>query len=211
MRCTKLTSVLGVVFAALLMLVLAAPNVRADQWNQLTYVHFGAPVEVPGYHGPMVLPAGTYTFKLLDSMADRNIVQIFNKSQSHLFTTVLAIPDLHLHPSGKTVIEFHEMPTGNPPALKAWFYPGMQYGQEFVYPKSRAVELAKATHEPVLSMPDEEAANMSKQVKSKNDVAVKSLENTQVRGQEPSGQEVAEGQVVQSPSNSANAKTQQRQ
>lgn len=208
MRSTKLTSVWGGVFAALLMVALAAPNVKADQWNEMTYVHFSAPVEVPGYNGPIVLPAGTYTFKLLDSLSDRNVVQIFNKNESHLYTTAIAIPDLRLHPTGKTIISLHEMPAGNAPALKAWFYPGFQYGVQFVYPKSRAVELAKASHEPVLSMPDEEAENMSKPIKSKNEAAAQSLENAQVRGEEPSGKEVAQGQVVQSPSNSTNANPQ---
>jgi LPXTG-motif cell wall-anchored protein len=33
--------------------------------------------------------------------------------------------------------------------LKAWFYPGDNFGQEFVYPRQRAIELAAAEKEPV--------------------------------------------------------------
>jgi hypothetical protein len=36
-----------------------------------------------------------------------------------------------------------------PEALKAWFYPGNTWGQEFVYPKQRAIQLAVASKEPV--------------------------------------------------------------
>jgi hypothetical protein len=38
-----------------------------------------------------------------------------------------------------------------PEALRAWFYPGDNFGQEFVYPKYRAGQLAETTLQPVLS------------------------------------------------------------
>jgi hypothetical protein len=63
--------------------------------------------------------------------------------------TVLCIPDYRLEPAGETVMEFRERPAGRPVALRAWFYPGENYGHEFVYPKRRAMELAAATHEVV--------------------------------------------------------------
>jgi hypothetical protein len=157
-----------------------------------------------------VLPAGTYTFKLLDSASDRHIVQIYNKDQSHLYATVMAIPDYRLHPTGKTVIKFEETAAGNPEALRAWFYPGDQFGQQFVYPKSRARELAKASNQPVLSMSDEASANMAKPIKSAKEPSVKALENTQVTAQEPSGQEVAMGKVVQTQPSSSSSSANQR-
>ncbi len=173
-----------------------ARTAKADEWNKLTIFTFSAPIEVPGYHGPLVLPAGTYTFKLLNSDTNRDIVQIFNKAQNHLYTTTLAIPDYRMKPRGKTIVKFEERSANSPEALKAWFYPGDQYGQEFVYPKSRAVELAKRTNEPVLSMPDETASNMSKSINSAQDPAVTALENTTVKAEKPNGQEVKMEDVV---------------
>jgi hypothetical protein len=117
--------------------------VRADQWNKKTKLTFSQPIEIPG----KVLPAGTYTFTLLDSMADRHIVQIWNEDGTQLITTVLAIPNYRLEPAEETVIKFHERPSGSPEALRAWFYPGDNFGQEFVYPKTRAIQLAQASHE----------------------------------------------------------------
>ena len=68
---------------------------------------------------------------------------------SHIIATVLAINNYRLRPTGDTVVKFAERSGDNPEALKAWFYPGDNFGQEFVYPKQRAVQLAVATHEPV--------------------------------------------------------------
>jgi hypothetical protein len=117
--------------------------VRADQWNKKTILTFSQPIEVPG----KVLPAGTYTFKLLDSMSYRHIVQIWNEDGSQLITTILAIPNYRLEPTEDTVIKFRERPGDSPEALRAWFYPGDNFGQEFVYPKTRAIQLAKESHE----------------------------------------------------------------
>jgi hypothetical protein len=110
--------------------------------NKKTVVTFSQAVEVPG----KILPAGTYTFQLLDSPSDRNIVEIFNADGSQIIVTTIAINDYRLHTTGKTVMTFNETPGDAPEALRAWFYPGDNYGQEFVYPKARAIQLAKLTN-----------------------------------------------------------------
>jgi hypothetical protein len=130
------------VFLLLAITLLSAtvlPSARADTWNKKTIVTFSQAVEVPG----KILPAGTYTFVLLDSPADRHIVQIFNADGSQLVTTVLAINDYRLKPTGETVMKFSERPGDAPDALRAWFYPGNNFGQAFVYPKVRAIQLAQ--------------------------------------------------------------------
>lgn len=132
---------------ALCFAVLCALPVLADQWNKRTVITFGEAVELPG----VVLPPGTYVFKLFDSMSNRNIVQVFNEDETHIYATILAIPNYRLEPAEKTVVRFDERPVQMPEALKAWFYPGDNFGQEFVYPKVRATELAKEAKEPVLS------------------------------------------------------------
>ena len=115
------------------------PSARADESNKKTIVTFSQAVEVPG----KILPAGTYTFQLMDSPSDRHVVQIFNADGSQIITTVLAINDYRLQPTGQTVMKFNEQPGDSPDALRAWFYPGDNFGQEFVYPKVRAIELAQ--------------------------------------------------------------------
>jgi len=122
------------------------PSVRADDYDKKTVITFSQPFEIPG---GKVLPAGTYTFKLLDSSVDRHIVQIFNADGTQIFATVLAINNYRFPATGKTVMLFSERPGDSPDALKAWFYPHDNFGQEFVYPKRRAIQLAVAEKEPV--------------------------------------------------------------
>jgi LPXTG-motif cell wall-anchored protein len=143
-----------VLFAFLsLMLAVGVQTLRADDWNKATKITFNEPVQVPG----KVLSPGTYVFKLLDSPAERHVVQIFNEDRTKLITTVLAIPNQRLEPAGKTILTYQERPSDQPMALNAWFYPGDNFGQQFVYPKSEAQELSRLNKMDVPSTESEEA------------------------------------------------------
>jgi len=136
--------------ATALAALLAAPAAaRADEFNKLTKLTFSGPVQVPGH----TLPAGTYAFKLADTN-DRHIVQVWDKDQRKLIATILAIPDNRLDPADKPIVMFKETAAGTPPAVQAWFYPGNTVGDEFVYPRSQAMRIAKASHRSVMSMAD---------------------------------------------------------
>src|SRR6476661_8430425 len=161
----KLFKMLAAVLSVAVLCLLAVPSSSADDWNRKTVITFSGPVEVPGV-GAQTLPAGTYVFKILDSQSDRHIVQIFNEDQSHLFTTILAIPNYRLKTTDKTVITFSERPAGQPEALRGWFYPGKNWGEEFVYPKAKAIALAKATNSPVLFTPVEMPLEVAEPIKS---------------------------------------------
>jgi len=135
----------------------------------------------------------------LDSSSNRNIVQIFNKDQTHVYATILAIPNFRLRATDKTVISFGERAAGTPEAIRAWFYPGANWGREFVYPKTRAVELAKITHQPVLAMPAELAPNLTKPAKSVDEPPVVALKEAPVTAVKPTGDEVAITEVIELP------------
>jgi len=126
--------------AALLGLSLT-PSLNADQWNKKTVLTVKETIQLPN----TVLQPGTYVFKLADSLSDRHIVQIFNADETHIIATILAIPNYRLKPTGKSVFGFWETPAGNPRAMRAWFYPGDNFGQEFAYPKMKSIEIAKIT------------------------------------------------------------------
>src|SRR4051812_40339094 len=111
---------------------------------------FSELVEIPG----QVLEPGTYVFKLADSAADRNIVDVFNKMENQLYGVFLRIPDSRLNPSPRPIITFDKVP---PPLRKPCapgFIPGENCGHDFVCPKKKAVALAKANNPPVPLMPD---------------------------------------------------------
>src|SRR5947208_6974507 len=90
----------------------------AQRYDKKTTVTFSAPVEIPGVNA-QVLPAGTYVIRLLDSLSDRNIVQIFNKDEDHIYATILAIPNYRLKATDKTVMTFAERSVGDPQAIRA--------------------------------------------------------------------------------------------
>jgi hypothetical protein len=141
----KIIKTVLAVLALTLFSAIFASGVQADNWDKMTVMTFSQPVEIPG----QILPAGTYTFKLVKSPSDRNIVQIFNADGSQIITTILAINNWRMKPTGDTVVKFAERSGDNPEALKAWFYPGDNFGQEFVYPRTRAIQLAVEAKEPI--------------------------------------------------------------
>jgi hypothetical protein len=167
------------------------PRAIADESDQKTIFTFSGPVEIPG----QVLEAGTYVFKLADSQSDRDIVQVFNKDQTRLYGTFLAIPDERLRPAGKPFITFEEAAGGSPEAVKAWFYPGDNSGHEFVYPKTRAVALAKANNTPVASMPAELAANTTKPTATVKEPHIVAMSQAYLKAQKPTGEEVETAEV----------------
>ena len=132
------------------------PSLRADQWNKRTVMTVNEAIQVPN----KVLPPGTYVVKLLDSPSNRHIVQIFNGDETEVLTTILAIPNYRLEPTGDTVFTFWEMPPGQPRALRAWFYPGDNFGQEFAYPKSEAVAIAAVSHIEIPTIEAEKPAEL---------------------------------------------------
>ncbi|MGA3075242.1 MAG: hypothetical protein ABSG56_16260 [Bryobacteraceae bacterium] len=162
---------------------------------------FSGPVEIPGVHlkGWGVLPAGTYVFKILDSQSDRHIVQIFNKDETQVFATILAIPNYRLKVTGKTVVTFRERPAGEPEALRAWFYPGENYGEEFVYPKARAMQLAKETNTPVLFTAADVPLEVAEPIQKADEPVVVQLKQVPVMAVQPTGEEVEVAQVVAPP------------
>ena len=129
-------------------LALTATAAWADDWNKKTVLTVGETIQVPG----AILEPGKYVIKLRDSLSNRHIVSILNEREDHVFTTILAIPNYRLNPTANTEFAWWEVPAGNPRALRAWFYPGDNFGQEFAYPKGLAVKIAQQTHQPVPSV-----------------------------------------------------------
>lgn len=168
---------IAVALSVVALVMLIGVSARADNLNKLTIVTFNEPVELPGN---VVLQPGTYAFVVGESYGFRHLVQVFDKDRTHLYATVLAIPNYRDKATEETVVKFAETPAGNPIALKEWFYPANGFGQEFVYPKKRAAELAKVYNQPVPAMPNEYAAE---------------LKNAPVKVEEPTGREVELAEV----------------
>jgi outer membrane biosynthesis protein TonB len=114
----------------------------ADEFNKETRMETNVPLEIPGH----VLVPGTYIFKLADSPSDRNIIEVYSEDSNGnqtFVTTFFAISAYRLQTPDKPIFNFEERPAGTPEAIKTWFYPGDNYGWEFVYPKTNNVETAQ--------------------------------------------------------------------
>lgn len=135
---------------ALVGIAMATPASAQTNLNQRTVLTFSQPIEVPG----KVLPAGTYTFELHESQMNRHIVQVYDADGKKLITTFLAIPNRRLETTTDTVVRFAEVAPGQPQAMRAWFYPGQTVGQEMVYSKKRAQELAATANVTVPAVDD---------------------------------------------------------
>src|SRR5665213_2402359 len=133
----------------------------ADQWDKKTTITIDEPMQLP----TTVLQPGTYVIRLLaTSSADRHTVQFFNKDENHLITSIEAIPNERVRATGKSVFAFWETPAGQPKALRAWFYPGDNFGQEFAYPKDEAARISARNSNATVPVEDnEKAADVSAQ------------------------------------------------
>jgi hypothetical protein len=184
-----MTNRFKLVIAALCFILIAsvmAPVSKAQNGDRKTIVTFTEPIEIPGN---VILPAGTYFFKLLNQDSGRWVVQIFDEHQTKTFATLITIEDFRYHPTNQPVMNFTEREAGAPPAIKEWFFPGEKQGRAFVYGKKRAIELAKVTNEPVLATPVEITV----------DTPVVAIVAAPVVAITPAGEEVAVATVVAPP------------
>lgn len=126
------------------LLTVCVPRAKATDWDKKTKITVGQPISIGG----TVLPPGNYVLRLLDSLSNRNIVQVLNAKETKVEATIFAIPDLRSEPTGKTALKFWETPAGQPPALRSWYYPGDEYGQEFLRPVTVPAVVAQAPAPP---------------------------------------------------------------
>jgi len=142
--------------AAILTLMSAAPALAQGTMDSRTEFTFNQPVELPG----VTLPPGTYIFRFADATTGRKVMLVQAKDASNktqgLFLTISA---QRPKPSDNAELRFLETPAGQPAAVKTWWYPGTSIGREFIYPKSQAIRLARATNQTVLTTQADNATN----------------------------------------------------
>jgi len=155
--------------------------------NQDTFFTFSQAVELP----KTTLPAGTYFFQLVDSPSNRHIVKVMSQDRKQLFATLMAIPYYsNDRPSDEPQVRFLETPAANgvaaTNAIKIWFYPGNTTGHEFIWPRDKAVQMAKATGEAVLTTKtDEESSELTRVDGAGVEASVTTTETEQVAQAQP--------------------------
>jgi hypothetical protein len=140
---------LGCALVLTVSLVSASSVLAQEPVDQRTHFTFSAPFELPG---GKTLPAGKYTFRIMDSPSNRHVVQIMSEDGKTMHATLLAIPAQRQDPPNDPEVRFMEAPANTPPAIRTWWYPGRTIGHEFIYPKEHARRLAARQKEPVLTV-----------------------------------------------------------
>jgi hypothetical protein len=97
-----------------------------------------------------LLSAGTHVWKLMDSPSNRHIVQITDQKDRHVEAIIVAIPNYRAVTTETNEVVFWETPSGLPRAVRAWFCPGDNYGQEFPYPEQMMASFHSLVPSPVL-------------------------------------------------------------
>src|SRR5207249_7004500 len=123
-----------IAFVSLLVLLISitwTQDARADEYDRKTVFTINQPVRIPGN---IILPPGKYVVKLMDSTM-RDVVRILDANETKVYTTFFAVPEELLNPPEEVRLVLGESAKGSPEQLKAWYYPGLKTGFEFVSPK----------------------------------------------------------------------------
>ncbi len=138
-------------FAALL--VVASPAALAQSERENSTFTVTEPVDV----GSFTLQPGTYLIKVVMLESNRNMIQVTNEDQTKVFASVLATPHTlaanEAAPTSRYV--YYATAPGQRKALRTWFARDTTNGQDIVYPKQRAMELAVVAKAPVVAIPDD--------------------------------------------------------
>lgn len=118
-----------------------SPVGNASEFDKKTIMTFPQEVQVPG----AILGPGTYVIRRTNPGGNPDIVSFLSRDEMHVYATAKAIPTERPRPADKPMVTFAETRTGQPEALKKWYYPGDLTGEEFVYPKDQGVLMARAT------------------------------------------------------------------
>jgi hypothetical protein len=137
-----------VAFLTLAVLTLSiGGRAEAQPADYRTYFTFSAPVTLPG----ITLPAGKYVFRLADPDSSRKVINVLSGDGKKSLAMLHTIPNRAMKAPKDAEIRFMETSAKVPPPVKTWWYAGKAIGYEFIYPRKQALELAKATSEPILT------------------------------------------------------------
>jgi hypothetical protein len=132
--------------------VASAPIAFAQTEKENSTFTVTEPLDVGGF----TLQPGTYLIKVVVLTSNRNVIQVTNVEQTKVFASVLATP----HPVrvGEEVpasrYTYYVTAQGQNKALRTWFARDTASGQDIVYHKQRAMQLAAIAKEPVIAIPD---------------------------------------------------------
>lgn len=138
---------------ASLLFVATPPTAHAQSFADQSIFTEHEPFEV----GKTRLEPGTYLIRVVLQANNRTVVQVTDTEQKTIYASVLSSP----HPVlAEPTIQanqyvFYPPTPGHAKALRTWFAKGANMGQDIVYTRGRAAEIAIAVKEPVPAVADD--------------------------------------------------------
>ena len=120
---------LSVMFLILCLVFVSAIPALAQQQSVMN-VQFDKPVAIPGH----VLPAGSYTFRLMDSTSYPSFVQILGANGLQEFGFIQVFPSRRRSYEGTKLVMSLPDQAGLERVV-SWYFPGSRYGYQFIYSK----------------------------------------------------------------------------
>ena len=139
----------SLLFGAALIAAALTPSVKADQWDKKTIITINEPVQMPScctlsYCNPELM---FWRWWILSPIAI--LFASLSKIKRPWLRPYLPSRTIACNPPTRARSGSGRLLSGQPRAMRAWFYPGDNFGQEFAYPKTKSVEIAKVAHAPV--------------------------------------------------------------
>lgn len=153
----KTSKLLGLGTLIVLMAVAWAPPAQAQTIPEYSTVVLTEPTDV----GDTVLQPGTYLFRILPSIRNRNQVQITSVDRETIYATVMTVPHQVSptdQPIPNTMLVYYPSIDGQPRMLRTWYAADApsDAGHDFIYDEDSATILARAANSPVVTVRNEE-------------------------------------------------------
>jgi hypothetical protein len=124
---------------------LTAP-VATAQSNENAFMEVSERMDVGG----TILEPGQYRITVVPLQENRNMLQVRNEDGSVVYATVLSINHPSMEKLAVSRFDLYATPVGALKALRTWFPAEVTSGgHDVVYPRERALELARLVREPV--------------------------------------------------------------
>src|SRR5690349_24835425 len=114
-----------------------ASGANAFTSDKRTYFTFNQPVALPG----VMLPAGTYMFRIANPDTSRNVIEVSNKQGTEHFAMLNTVQAQRRDAPKDSELRFLETAAGAPPAVGTYWYMGETTGYEFIYTKEQLAAL----------------------------------------------------------------------
>jgi hypothetical protein len=132
-----------------------ASGANAFTSDKRTYFTFNQPVALPG----VMLPAGTYMFRIANPDTSRNVIAVSNKQGTEQFAMLNTVQSQRRDAPKDSELRFIETAAGAPPAVGTYWYMGERTGYEFIYTKEQLAALnSSAQPAPEVAVTNSESA-----------------------------------------------------